>query len=181
VVTPTGPAADDPRQGETYRVPRVGEIFRDTQDVTRTVTVTRVWMPEPGQTAVAFDIHDGRPGQAGSALRLYLFLNRYAPVDPVDGTAMSAQRLDRIETALSSEHTGAVELQGFVAELVAEIRRTRGRRTAATHCGACSVPFDPADVRWDGHGRHGGTDWCNRCVDRCHDNDSAGHRCRICS
>jgi hypothetical protein len=50
---------------------------------------------------------------------------------------------------------------------------------AVPSCGACAVPFDPADTRFDGHARHGETSWCRSCIDRCHEGD-ADHRCPIC-
>ncbi|MFD5697491.1 hypothetical protein [Streptomyces lasiicapitis] len=52
---------------------------------------------------------------------------------------------------------------------------------AAAACGKCKQPFDPADTRFDGHARHGLTDYCRRCVDACHDNEIADHRCVICA
>lgn len=54
-------------------------------------------------------------------------------------------------------------------------------RTAHGKCAACQKPFEPSDTRHDGQGRYGNTDWCRRCVDNCHDNESADHRCRICA
>jgi len=47
-------------------------------------------------------------------------------------------------------------------------------------CQKCKTPFDPTDTRFDGRGRHNETPWCRGCVDRCHDNESADHRCVIC-
>jgi hypothetical protein len=48
-------------------------------------------------------------------------------------------------------------------------------------CGKCKQPFDPADTRFDGRGRYASTPWCRGGVDRCHDNESADHRCVICA
>ena len=48
-------------------------------------------------------------------------------------------------------------------------------------CGKCKQPFDPADTRFDGHARFYLTPYCRGCVDRCHDNESADHRCVICA
>ena len=48
-------------------------------------------------------------------------------------------------------------------------------------CGKCKTPFDPADTRFDGHARHRETPYCRRCVDACHDNEIADHRCVICA
>jgi hypothetical protein len=48
-------------------------------------------------------------------------------------------------------------------------------------CGKCRRPFDPADTRFDGHARFYLTAYCRRCVDLCHDNESADHRCVICA
>ncbi|MFC9681319.1 hypothetical protein [Streptomyces sp. NPDC056948] len=51
----------------------------------------------------------------------------------------------------------------------------------ADACGKCKTPFDPADTRFDGHAQHGVTPYCRRCIDRCHDNEIADHRCVICA
>ncbi len=48
-------------------------------------------------------------------------------------------------------------------------------------CGRCCLAFDPTGIRWNGHARHSDTDFCIRCVDRCHDSEDAGHRCPICA
>ncbi|MFK0018238.1 hypothetical protein [Streptomyces sp. NPDC090798] len=64
------------------------------------------------------------------------------------------------------------------------------RRTAAAEqsavaasesCGKCKQPFDPADTRFDGRARYHLTPYCRGCVDRCHDNEIADHRCVICA
>lgn len=89
-------------------------------------------------------------------------------------------QLDQIEAALDNEHTGAVTLKEFIQVLLADARRGRPIRTAHGDCLVCRLPFDPADLRWNGRGRYLNTQWCNGCVDRCHDNDSADHRCPIC-
>lgn len=52
---------------------------------------------------------------------------------------------------------------------------------AAEACRKCKQPFDPADARFDGHARHKETPYCRGCVDRCHDNEIADHRCVICA
>ncbi|MFH8792242.1 hypothetical protein [Streptomyces sp. NPDC017941] len=48
-------------------------------------------------------------------------------------------------------------------------------------CAACGTAFDPADTRFDGHAKYTATPWCRRCVERCHDNEIADHRCVICA
>lgn len=50
---------------------------------------------------------------------------------------------------------------------------------AENRCGRCRWTFDPYDKRFDGHARHGDTNWCRRCVDNCHEG-SAEHVCAIC-
>jgi hypothetical protein len=50
----------------------------------------------------------------------------------------------------------------------------------APSCASCHRPFDPADDRHDGRAQYRDTPWCLGCVDRCHDSESADHRCRIC-
>ncbi|MDX3249009.1 hypothetical protein [Streptomyces sp. ME18-1-4] len=51
----------------------------------------------------------------------------------------------------------------------------------AEACGKCKTPFVPADTRFDGHARYYLTPFCKRCVDACHDNEIADHRCVICA
>jgi len=51
----------------------------------------------------------------------------------------------------------------------------------AEACGKCKTPFDPSDTRFDGHARYYLTPFCKRCVDACHDNEIADHRCVICA
>jgi hypothetical protein len=51
----------------------------------------------------------------------------------------------------------------------------------AEACGKCKTPFDPADTRFDGHARYRDTPYCRGCVDACHDNEIADHRCVICA
>jgi uncharacterized protein YukE len=51
----------------------------------------------------------------------------------------------------------------------------------AEACGKCKTPFDPDDTRFDGHARYHLTPYCRSCVDRCHDNEIADHRCVICA
>lgn len=46
-------------------------------------------------------------------------------------------------------------------------------------CARCRKPFDPADLRHDGHGRYASTPHCRRCIDNCHDG-GAEHVCIIC-
>lgn len=48
-------------------------------------------------------------------------------------------------------------------------------------CAKCRQPFDAADTRFDGHARYHLTPYCRGCVDRCHDNEIADHRCVICA
>ncbi|WP_328436955.1 hypothetical protein OHA71_06605 [Streptomyces sp. NBC_00444] len=51
----------------------------------------------------------------------------------------------------------------------------------AEACGKCKQPFDDADARFDGKAQKAGTPYCRRCVDLCHDNEIADHRCVICA
>jgi hypothetical protein len=46
-------------------------------------------------------------------------------------------------------------------------------------CGKCRTPFDPADTSFDGQARHGDTEFCRRCVDRCHESTDFTHGCAI--
>ncbi|MGW2209943.1 hypothetical protein [Streptomyces sp. NPDC001781] len=54
-------------------------------------------------------------------------------------------------------------------------------KEAAEACGKCRRAFDPADTRFDGHGRHQQTPYCRRCINRCRDTEIADHRCVICA
>jgi hypothetical protein len=47
-------------------------------------------------------------------------------------------------------------------------------------CAACHRPFDPTDDRHDGRAQYRDTPWCCSCIDRCHDSESADHRCPVC-
>ncbi len=51
----------------------------------------------------------------------------------------------------------------------------------ADTCARCKRPFDPADTRFDGLARFDQTEHCRGCVSRCHDAESADHRCVICA
>lgn len=48
-------------------------------------------------------------------------------------------------------------------------------------CGRCREIFDPADMRWNGHAQYRSSGFCCRCVDLCHDSESADHRCPVCT
>ncbi|WP_063795168.1 hypothetical protein [Streptomyces silaceus] len=48
-------------------------------------------------------------------------------------------------------------------------------------CAKCRRPFDPADTRYAGRARYSGTPYCRGCVEACHDNEIADHRCVICA
>lgn len=48
-------------------------------------------------------------------------------------------------------------------------------------CARCKKPFDPTDTRFDGRAQYKLTPYCRWCVDLCHDNESADHRCVICA
>jgi hypothetical protein len=52
---------------------------------------------------------------------------------------------------------------------------------ASEVCGKCKQPFDRDDKRFDGRARFYLTAYCRGCVDRCHDNEIADHRCVICA
>lgn len=43
-------------------------------------------------------------------------------------------------------------------------------------CRRCRKPFDPTDLRHDGHGRYASTPWCRSCIDNCRD----GHAEHVC-
>ncbi|HEY6115778.1 MAG TPA: hypothetical protein VI172_07445 [Candidatus Dormibacteraeota bacterium] len=55
------------------------------------------------------------------------------------------------------------------------------QQPTAEACGKCHRPFDPADTSFDGAARYHLTPYCLGCVDACHDNEIADHRCVICA
>ena len=57
----------------------------------------------------------------------------------------------------------------------------KAKEQSAEACGKCRTAFDPSDTRFDGHARYYLTPYCKRCVDACHDNEIADHRCVICA
>lgn len=73
------PAEPTPVPG--LRVPAVGDryVSTDPGKPGRTVTVTRVWTDGDGHTAVAYEWRDDKPGTAGSACPLGVFLGTYQP------------------------------------------------------------------------------------------------------
>lgn len=71
-----------------------------------------------------------------------------------------------------------IQVGAVCAAWVADIdSRTPAEPTA---CGRCGTPFDPTDTRFDGRARHSLSDYCRRCVDRCHEATDAYHRCAVC-
>jgi hypothetical protein len=48
-------------------------------------------------------------------------------------------------------------------------------------CRNCARLFDPDDTTFDGAAQSGTSPWCRGCVDSCHDNEIADHRCPVCS
>lgn len=72
----------------------------------------------------------------------------------------------------------AAVCQAWVHDL--DSRTGAAPKPAAEACAKCRQPFDPRDLAFDGHARHGGTPFCRRCVDRCHESTDAFHRCAIC-
>lgn len=93
------------------------------------------------------------------------------------------------QTATDSPENDAVQARGNAALLVIEqaVRRWVVEHPAveeqptATACGKCKRPFDPADMRFDGHAQYRKTPYCRGCVDHCRDTEIADHRCVICA
>jgi len=52
---------------------------------------------------------------------------------------------------------------------------------ASGACGRCDTPFDTTYTRFDGAARQGETEFCRRCVDRCHESTESAHACAVCS
>jgi hypothetical protein len=92
---------------------------------------------------------------------------------------IAAERLDAHAVALTAaeESPAVAELLDVMLTPVAQA----AAESAVEACGKCRQPFDPADTRFDGHARHRETPYCRRCVDLCHDNEIADHRCVICA
>ncbi|MEL3944834.1 hypothetical protein [Streptomyces sp. LNU-CPARS28] len=74
-----------------------------------------------------------------------------------------------------------IQVAAVCAAWVADIDSRTPAEEPPAACRKCRQPFDPADTRFDGHARHGLTPYCRRCVDACHDNEIADHRCVICA
>ncbi|MEV7389589.1 hypothetical protein [Streptomyces sp. NPDC091215] len=53
--------------------------------------------------------------------------------------------------------------------------------SAGEVCGKCRQPFGPSEIFLNGRARYGDTPFCRSCVNRCHDNEIADHRCVICA
>ncbi|MFI6860163.1 hypothetical protein ACIBKZ_09655 [Streptomyces sp. NPDC050421] len=73
--------AEDQADPEQPATPTVGAQYvkRTAPDTGRIVTVSRVWEPKPGHTAVAYDWTDDKPGKCGSACPLDVFHRTYRP------------------------------------------------------------------------------------------------------
>ncbi|CAL9369887.1 hypothetical protein SUDANB140_00831 [Streptomyces sp. enrichment culture] len=116
------------------------------------------------------------------------------PADAEDGK-VRLDALHRAKIRLADEVLVVGDYVG--SSTIAEIAyaRSLGKPVRFTHpdvdpggpasenerCGKCRQPFDPSDTRFDGHARHKDTPYCRGCVDRCHDNEVADHRCVICA
>ncbi len=50
----------------------------------------------------------------------------------------------------------------------------------AARCAKCKMPFDPADRSFDGAAQYYQTEYCRRCVDRCHEATEFDHVCTVC-
>ncbi|MER7697015.1 hypothetical protein [Streptomyces sp. NPDC096095] len=74
------PNAGDDQAEEQPHVPAVGDRYV-SRNVARTVTVSRVWKADAGYTAVAYQWHDDRPGQCGSACPVDVFHREYEAVE----------------------------------------------------------------------------------------------------
>lgn len=81
-----------------------------------------------------------------------------------DGLAEGSDRIgwnaDWLRSKLRAEETEAAEREN-------------------NRCRRCRKPFDPTDLRHDGHGRYASTPWCRSCIDNCR-GGSAEHVCPIC-
>lgn len=101
----------------------------------------------------------------------------------VSADMSSEQRLAVARTHLVQhegwEHTG--DGDDFCPEHAGNPDEKQPAVEASETCGKCKQPFNPADTRFDGHARYHLTPYCRRCVDLCHDNEIADHRCVICA
>ncbi|GAA3717877.1 hypothetical protein [Streptomyces tremellae] len=95
------------------------------------------------------------------------------------GTTPAASERDEIWD--DAVRAVATMLRGLVNGDEDGEKATATTAAAATPaCAACRHPFDEADTRPDRHPRHGDTEFCRSCVNRCHDSEDAFHRCPVC-
>jgi hypothetical protein len=80
--------------------------------------------------------------------------------------------------ALAEDPAGLAWNVDFLRQKLAQEQAEAAEREN-NRCRRCRKPFDPADLRHDGHGRYASTPWCRRCIDNCRDG-SAEHVCIIC-
>lgn len=91
---------------------------------------------------------------------------------------------DAVAAALAAHSNAATELGNYrSAEAFAHADRIRALpdegTPAADACANCGTAF-VTNTSFNGHARHKATQWCRRCVDRCHE-ASADHKCPICT
>ncbi|MEV0526003.1 hypothetical protein AB0I66_21440 [Streptomyces sp. NPDC050439] len=66
------------------------------------------------------------------------------------------------------------------AELAREEQALRADEQPAA-CAKCRQPFVPALTGFEERAQYASSPHCRGCVDRCHDNNVADHRCVICA
>ncbi|MFE7413153.1 hypothetical protein [Streptomyces laurentii] len=95
-----------------------------------------------------------------------------AALAELDVARMAAESAARHLTSALQRVQNAMVHMGAVIEDAAE----------PTECNRCGDAFDPADTKMHGaKRRYPASRFCCACVDGCHDNERADHRCVVCS
>ena len=140
------------------------------------------WTCEAGASLIADAMTPG-PGVLGVLHAvIYVCPEHSAPAETLITVAGYTPEVRPAPASHQHDPWPCGHITAYDAQAAAELAAARSQQAARIdQCAACQRPFDPSDTRWDGHNRSGNTDWCRACVDRCHDNDSADHRCRVCA
>jgi hypothetical protein len=97
--------------------------------------------------------------------------------------AEALHALRKVTSATTDDDKGRVVL--YLDSIEVEMERINATRKGwlpgVDVCGKCRREFDDTDTRFDGLSRYKATPFCRGCVDRCHDNETADHRCPVCA
>ena len=94
--------------------------------------------------------------------------------------------LEEVYEAIAEKEPGALrtELVQVAAVCAAWVTDLDSRTPTAVEpaaCGKCRRPFVSAVTGFEVHARYAASPYCRGCVDACHDNEIADHRCVICA